>query len=780
MDAASNFYFKGRQSEVKTDSLLPLDNDWVRSSFLISLDDFPSPESVVTDKYVLKYMYWSRASLKFTNTAMGGNIGVNCKPQFCRYTDIRVKGLLNDRLDVSIYNQSGNNGMGSYYSEAFDDNAQRIYFRFGLPQFNSLLNFVSTMFSADLSNLANQGVVSQILYTASFTAARTYAFLAFFPMSALFMVGKLALNSFNNKSISSFYSVRPTMPLYWSAVNDMVNTISVLRGILPPSMMNASHLSPGNTDYSLNLEVLQSMQKLMPGIINEQFGIDVFALANRVQLIQNRIESDYTAGAYPDKKPDDPSGYYDGNPSTDPATYTTDQYAESVRNSINSSKINSSKTSLADLIKKYNVTIGSAKYSGDGKSPNMLLTLDPTKLTDSSTAPTTDTTATTYIDQGVSNAGADAIGADSQLASRDVSNTYRDPSTTGGLVDYFEAEAQSGGGFACFVVEHTGSISDSFSSDFEDSQIASTLNNISSSARSISYNVANGNILPGMESLLNSAKSVVFGTLDGFNLGGIARLLLGSYLVDIPKFWSGSTASLGKSDYNIELNSPYGNAISQLQNIYIPLSMLLVGALPLSAGRQTYTSPFICQLFDRGRTQVSLGMIDNISVTRGTTNLPFNKEFRPLGLKVSFSVVNLNKIMHVPVSKGTFFGAIKDAVATTVADGVRNVTGSDTAANIAGGFLATSLTDDDGLLFNYLSAVTGVSAKDSLYKISRARITLAIAYKSAATLTSPAAWANRLYGVGINTPIASTILNVTAGLSNAAILNSPSNVKVFP
>lgn len=775
MDNASSFYFKGRQSSVKTDSLLPLDNDWVRSSFLISLDDFPDPVTNTVDKYALKYMYWSSASLKFTNTSMGGNLAINAKPQFCRYADIRVKGLMMNRHDVSINNALGSNGMGSYYSEAFDDNAQRIYLRFGVPQFNSLLNFISTMFDSNLSSLSNTGAIATVLGGIAFTITRVAVFRAFFPMSAIFMAGKMILNTFNNKSISSFYSVRPTMPLYWSAVNEMVNTISVLRGILPPSMIGTSALSPGASDYALTNNILKSLKELMPDVINEQYGIDVFALANKVQRINNKINDYYDAGAYTGDSDADKNPIYNAT-NSDPKDQTVDGLRSVIQNSVSENNNTGKATTLADLVKLYNVSLGGKDSGVSNASPTMMLTLDPEKLKDKNTAPTTDTSeiynTTDGAAGGLSIEGGAAI--DQQIADAQT-DTYRDTKGLDKFTKYFNAEAQTGGGYACFVVESTGSVSDSFSNSFEDSKIASTLNGISSSARSISYNVANGNLVPGMADLLAGAKHVAMSALDGVALGGIARLLLGSYLVDIPKFWSGSTASLGKTDYTIELNSPYGNAISQLQNIYIPLSMILVGALPLSAGRQTYTSPFLCQLFDRGKAQVTLGMIDNISITRGTTNLAFNKEYRPLGLKVSFSIVNLNNIMHVPVSKGTFFSALLNKVATTAADITTDVTGSQTAGEVVGGFLATSLTDDDGLLFNYLSTVVGVSARDNMYKISRARLSLAIAYKSAATLTSSAAWANRIYNIGTNVPVFGKLFSVYEGLSSAAILTAPIN-----
>ncbi len=792
-------YFSTSGSVVTSDKTLPLDNDWVRSSFLITLSDFSSSSNFVTDQYVLKYVYWSTAELKFTNTSMGGNLGVNAKPQFCRYSDIRIKGIMPGRNDVSITSMVGNNGMGRFYSEAFDDNAQRIYMQFGVPQFNSMLNFLSTMFDSNLSALATTGSGPSILYYASKTIASISSIIYFFPMSALFIGVNMVMSTITNKSISSFYSMRPTMPTYWSAVNEMVNAISVLRGILPPSMMNATHLSPGTNDFTLNQQVLESLRDLMPDVINKDYGIDVFAMQGRIQSLQNAIKIKYAGSAY-DIPPQttDASGYYTDALSSG---LTTDQFLTDARTAIASAP---ARKNLAQFIQKYNETVSQTAIGSQAPklmrdSPMLMWTLDPNKIDGSnqSTAgsintPTADQTqtATNSYQQGADNnaTGADGGGISASIQQTGAvvdgygpdkaSKTYID--STGSFAekikDYFMAQAESGGGYACFIVEHTGSISDSFSNDFQDSGLATSLNSISSAARSLTFNVADGNVIPGLGSLISGAKDVLYGTLDGIHLGGLARLLLGTYMVDIPKFWSGSAASLGKSDYTLDLVSPYGNAMSQLQNLYIPLAMVLTGGLPLSAGRQTYTSPFLCQLFDRGRSHVTLGMIDSVNITRGTTNLAFNKEFRPLGFKVSFSVVNLNNIMHVPITKGTFFGAVQSAIAAGVSDLVTNLSGSLTAGEIAGGFVATSLTDDDGILFNYLAAVTGLSAQDSLYKISKARISLAMSYKSRDTLTSPAAWANRFVDLANSNFISGPIMSFLSAVNVAAMIQAPANL----
>ena len=84
----------------------------------------------------------------------------------------------------------------------------------------------------------------------------------------------------------------------------------------------------------------------------------------------------------------------------------------------------------------------------------------------------------------------------------------------------------------------------------------------------------------------------------------------------------------------------------------IPLCSILAGALPLATGKQSYTSPFMLEMYDRGRNIVRLGMIESITVTRGTGNVGFNNEGQALGLEVSFSIKNLSSIVAMPVAPG--------------------------------------------------------------------------------------------------------------------------------
>jgi len=93
--------------------------------------------------------------------------------------------------------------------------------------------------------------------------------------------------------------------------------------------------------------------------------------------------------------------------------------------------------------------------------------------------------------------------------------------------------------------------------------------------------------------------------------------------------------------------------VSQLTNIYIPLAMILAGALPHAAGRQAYTQPFLCELYDQGRAVTRCGIIESLQITRGVSNLGFTKNKDMLAVDVQFSVKDLSSVMYVPIQIGS-------------------------------------------------------------------------------------------------------------------------------
>jgi hypothetical protein len=234
------------------------------------------------------------------------------------------------------------------------------------------------------------------------------------------------------------------------------------------------------------------------------------------------------------------------------------------------------------------------------------------------------------------------------------------------LSQYFEhvdAFVRGGAGYAVFDVEYTGSVSETFSNDVEDSGIQSTLQAITGSTRSIKFNLGGlsagdgiigqmiDEVIGGLKAFFtNAASSVTFG------LSNIIPALLGGGFIDVPKRWSNSSARVATLSYQTKLISPYGNPVSQLQKIYIPLCMLMAGALPLATGKQSYTSPFLCSIYNRGKQIVKLGIISSLTISRGTSNLGFTDDGRALAVDVNFEVMDLSSVMSMPIDTGGFFG----------------------------------------------------------------------------------------------------------------------------
>ena len=76
--------------------------------------------------------------------------------------------------------------------------------------------------------------------------------------------------------------------------------------------------------------------------------------------------------------------------------------------------------------------------------------------------------------------------------------------------------------------------------------------------------------------------------------------------------------------------------------------MILAGALPQSVGNNAYTSPFICSAFMRGKRHIKLGIISSVSITRGTTNLPYMYNMKTNGIQIQFTVTDLGTMVASP------------------------------------------------------------------------------------------------------------------------------------
>lgn len=551
--------------------------------------------------------------------------------------------------------------MGRYYSEALDDNGTYVHMRFGVPQFNSLGNFFMNAYSHEASLLARTGRGSSAFYS----AGKTLGFVITLPFQPIVWANKV-YRFLAGKPASRYYYLKPAMPLYWNAVASMVNAIGVNMGQIGRAM------SEGESQLRTDEEKwdggsMGKYHELLPEVYREDGGIDVYAMATRAQRM---------AHIHHERM---------GNLLSEAGSL--EQLGQSIRRYRDEEMPEATGRSLEEATASYHAAQAntSAGY------------LDKSKPEDPSAMNTNEE---------------NAIGNEFE--------EIAEPT----LMDYMEAEGEDGAAFVTFRVNNPGPVSETFSNETEESELSSKINSMSASARSTRFTFAEGNlggnfVADAIQGIAGAVTKFVQGVGDGLGISGL-NILAGAAYIDIPKVWSGSTANLPTAEYTIELRSPYGNPMSRLQNLYIPLAMILAGALPLATGKQSYTSPFLCELYSKGRNQTRLGMIESLSITRGVGNLGFNQNKEPLGIDVTFSVIDLSSVMAMPVNTDIKLGEI--------------------GANLVGNF------DDDNTYTDYMAVLGGLGLVDQIYPLNKLAIRRAQTMANWEQWKSPAHHANWLMG----------------------------------
>ncbi len=563
--------------------------------------------------------------------------------------------------DVPLPSKTSNRqGIGPYYSEAIDDTSQVVHFRMGIARFNSLADFYSSAYNADAARAASTSRLNDAFFTIGKVGTFIISVMSFKLLAVRAVAEGFRLMAGAPKS--RYYYLSPSMPIYWSAVTSILNQLTVNRGITP-----RVGTVPGNDadaqKYTFGEKDLAELHSKMPDIFNKKGGIDVFAIANKAKRAERAMQKKLEA------------------------------YIESMPYSKNNN------VSMVDFVRKFeeenkNISVGQGRgfhgylnsWYGTDQANTAGDTLDPSTTKEAETA--------TGIYAGYQK-----------------------------FKEFLRAEADDGGMFASFRVSYTGSVSESFSNSVGESEIQGKLNSMISSARQVNFSIAGGNITEGIGKAVDAVKSMLQGGLSEIGLGGLAAIG-GAAFIDMPKVWQSSIANMPRSNYSIKLNSPYGNPISQLINIYLPLSMLLAMALPKSTGKQSYTSPFLIEYYDKGRAQSRLGMIDSMSITRGTSSLGFNKDGHALAIDVNFSIVDMSSVMHMPISMGL-------SPMTELWDAVkRGVLGAAVAGPAGGiiGALSSSLTsgffDDSTVYSDYLAVLAGLGVNDQIYGTRKLKLEL--------------------------------------------------------
>lgn len=799
---------------------LEMDVNWINECFM--LPKMKASKNNPIDQGGYSWMYYSTADTKFVNTSLGGNFSINQPAAYTIFADPPV-GLLTDNIKKGNIDDGITGGMGQYYSEAIDDNAHRIFLRFGHPQYKGLITFFTSFYNSKAAMLGNQG---RTWADAFYFAGKVIGTIFALPLW-VFRVLSWGVNMVLGRPTTSYYSLSPSMPLYWARVDQIANRLAAYMHLIPEPEVQSGNSKDGYKDvmsnppnsggdakvpiqddwqapeslkkkaYSANFN---EFNKFMPGLFNETGGIDIWRIVNKTNrmlaatadarqkamtgatspeqlakqivehakafkadgartndsikkylkdyhetplgavvligkdgkeyevyrrdAITDRIEegksldptameaaqnqsaappattdgtqgadaaattpavSDSGDSASADAAPSTASSFVGSTnlfsnsltattggggttPTTTPDSKKTEQQKKDDKNK-NTRSSNGGLLGIGGSIPDAkneavkNGTIPASEINGDGnigaeQTAETPLSTDNSQLAQ---APTGDEAKAMLKDYAQQDSLIYSIleteeGRENEEEEGTLTRVlgWLSPATNvaTSAVEYFANAYRRGSDFIGFKVDAVPTVSESWSNSSTEGEIAGAINGLSNSARAARYSLSDFKTGFGVvDAALTAVRSTVAGAMDGFHVSGILALA-GSGMVDIPKRFAESSTQMTTSSYTIELRSPYGDPMSVFLNIYLPFCCLLAGALPISHGNQAFGSPFFCELYDRGRNTIRIGMIESLSVTRGAGTTAWSQDGLPLGIDVSFSIANMTTVMHAPIDTG--------------------------------------------------------------------------------------------------------------------------------
>lgn len=659
-----------------------LNEQWAAGAFILPANEFVDPDDSANRGF-------SSASTKFTDGRFGCNIGINAPPQFTPYADWPDKGRLSTRAEPSIFDSSGNYGLGTFWSEIFDDTAQIIYVQPGVAEFNSLFSYLTGAFNHKTSVLARTGRWPSMFYDAASFFGQ-FTVLATFPLLVAPLITYRLADYFFFRQSARYYHLRQTPHLYWGAVNNIVNQMAINEGIYP-RIMNANKEESARLGRPLKLdqEQMDIYHQIAPDIFTEENFIDVFAFATRAQRMANQAMED-EFDQINDKSASDYIGWLKREITGDGRR--TDRFINKAGD-----------VKFGALIERF---LRWPVYNKDG-NPEETTATDPRLILEQQRE--------------------EILGADSSSAQPD--GTAPVPAATNEAVMYssstfrhfgdaLNAVFRQGANFAIFRVEHTGASTETFSNSSQQAEFATKLNGVSNNFANKRFTLGNGAILGDIaEGAMGMIKDIGMGLANGVT-GGLPDAiagLLGEGFLDVPEHWANSVAQLPSMRYKMTLDLTASNPLSRIMGLYVPWAMVAALFWPKALGRQSYGSPFLVRLFDPGRVQSPLALPVSLTVTRGGGNLGFTTGKKPTRFELTFEFKDLTSVLAMPVFTGVWGNSDRTAI------------------------------DEDSTITNYLAAITGMSVYDQVYPMAKAKVRLAKLAMGIGTLTSPNYWASAIH-----------------------------------
>lgn len=558
---------------------------------------------------------FTTANLSYTDTTLGGNWAVNPPPQFTRNADIRYGGVIGN-----YRGRDASGGVGRAYFENIDQNAQLLHMQFGVTEFNGMVTFFTGFYNTEAGIIARTGRTPSFIYRIGQVGGYVIGFRAFAIIGLMHLLRFLV-----DKPSSKYCYMKPAMMMYWNRVNFILNAFAVEMGIVKPLFQGGEFGEEKMWGWDMDTkgEIPQytdedraTMHRDWDDIFRKDGTIDVYSVSSRAQrlaikereMVEAMAEEETNIEAFIERmnryRHDPDVEASEGHDFADDRGRTFEQALKDWYSSPQGVEPTDAATST-ELVEK----TGRTEVHFDKKAIN----------------PKTG-------EPGVFKRTLNWLGDSTKNAQAQLS-----------------AELNDGSQFVAFNVQHLGTVTDTFSNTVGESSIKEQINGWSSSARTARFSFSDGNTgIPIFDGIVKGAKDLAMGFADGIGMTGLLSLF-GSSFVDMPQEWKTSNAQLDTATYTMSLRSPYGDPMARLMYLYYPLACILAGAIPLSTGKASYTSPFTCFWYHQGFSNCRYGMITNLSVTSGVGSAGWTRNNEPLGFDVTFTLTSLSSIVHAPV-----------------------------------------------------------------------------------------------------------------------------------
>ena len=220
-----------------------------------------------------------------------------------------------------------------------------------------------------------------------------------------------------------------------------------------------------------------------------------------------------------------------------------------------------------------------------------------------------------------------------------------------GFDDYFAASNA-----AVFYVDGMTTMDESFSNSTTESALASKINGYSDMANEIKFLLGEDSALTALvdtaESLGDSIGEGLSGLVDNLAGGmlsdlsqkGVSTVIAGGKII-FPKIWNNSDFNRSYS-FSIKLRSPDHDTLSIFINVLVPYIHLLALVLPKTDidneeyVANSFMSPFLVKAYSKGMFNIDMGIITDMSVTRGA-ECQWNDDGLPTQIDVNITIEDL-------------------------------------------------------------------------------------------------------------------------------------------